>query len=251
MVARGRRRVIRRTAVSSRSVDVNQPRFPESTGADCFVLSRAVPLNPRYPPSFRRTRRRSRSSEPAPRSRSAEPCLRSDARECLGARAPLRSAPERCHARSSVEHRGRQAIRIDPSQTIGKARKESSAISPAAVRAHVEGHAAPDPIQVPAHRHERPASYRRRAARELRAGGQLYRREVPGLHVAAFRQQHDRQAAERTKRAARLHAAGWSAQWIAAYMMASSVASSAENSSTTLPCLQTRMRSDSAMISGR
>ena len=41
------------------------------------------------------------------------------------------------------------------------------------------------------------------------------------------------------------------AQWIAAYMIFSSVASSAENSSTTLPCRETRIRSDRAMISGR
>jgi 2-polyprenyl-6-methoxyphenol hydroxylase-like FAD-dependent oxidoreductase len=40
-------------------------------------------------------------------------------------------------------------------------------------------------------------------------------------------------------------------QCTAAYMIFSSVASSAENSSTTLPCLDTRMRSESAMISGR
>ncbi len=40
-------------------------------------------------------------------------------------------------------------------------------------------------------------------------------------------------------------------QWMAAYMIFSSVASIAENSSTTLPCLDTRIRSDSAMISGR
>ncbi len=40
-------------------------------------------------------------------------------------------------------------------------------------------------------------------------------------------------------------------QCTAAYMIFSSVASSAENSSTTLPCRDTRMRSDSAMISGR
>ena len=41
------------------------------------------------------------------------------------------------------------------------------------------------------------------------------------------------------------------AQWIAAYMIFSSVASSAEYSSTTLPMRCTRMRSDSAMTSGR
>jgi len=40
-------------------------------------------------------------------------------------------------------------------------------------------------------------------------------------------------------------------QWIAAYMIFSSVASVTENSSTTLPCRETKMRSDSAMISGR
>ena len=40
-------------------------------------------------------------------------------------------------------------------------------------------------------------------------------------------------------------------QCTAAYMIFSSVASNAENSSTTLPCRETRMRSDSAMISGK
>jgi hypothetical protein len=40
-------------------------------------------------------------------------------------------------------------------------------------------------------------------------------------------------------------------QWMAAYMIFSSVASRAENSSTTLPWRQTRIRSDSASSSGR
>ena len=44
---------------------------------------------------------------------------------------------------------------------------------------------------------------------------------------------------------------GTVSQWIAAYMIFSSVASVAENSATTLPCRATRMRSDSAIISGR
>ena len=40
-------------------------------------------------------------------------------------------------------------------------------------------------------------------------------------------------------------------QWMAAYMIFSSVASNAENSSTTLPMRHTRMRSESAITSGR
>src|SRR6201981_393420 len=40
-------------------------------------------------------------------------------------------------------------------------------------------------------------------------------------------------------------------QWMAAYMIFSSVASSAENSSTTFPIRHTRMRSESAITSGK
>ncbi len=40
-------------------------------------------------------------------------------------------------------------------------------------------------------------------------------------------------------------------QWIAAYMIFSCVASVAEYSTTTLPCLATKMRSDSDITSGR
>ncbi len=108
-------------------------------------------------------------------------------------------------------------------------------------RIMLERHAALHAGDGQAHADGRDQLLRRGQGRGRRA--ELREQDAQGLYP--------RLAARKTRRTEAPQRGDRRGQWMAAYMIASCVASVAENSVTTLPCLATRMRSDSAITSGR